>query len=84
MSMKKLTKFVRLMPSDLQSVLSQENSKDNHVDRARSLQPSDTIDTGNIDERRGDELAALVLRGRCEDNNGERGHPKRLKRMQPH
>ena len=47
----------------------------------RSLHPSHTVDTGTIDERREDELAsvaALVLRGRCEDGDNWRGHPKRM------
>lgn len=34
-----------------QSVLSQEGSDDGDVSRACSLRPSDTIDTGTIDER---------------------------------
>ena len=42
------------------------------------MQPSDTTDTGTIDEHREDELAALVLRGRCENGDGKRGHPKRM------
>lgn len=42
------------------------------------MQPSDTTNTGTIDERREDELTALVLRGRCEDGDGKQGRPKRM------
>jgi hypothetical protein len=45
------------------------------------LGPSDTIDTGTVDESSEDELAALVLRGCSEDSNGEGG---RAERMPPH
>jgi hypothetical protein len=78
--MRKLTNFVQrtvCLPT-CQSVLSQENSDDGDVGGARSLHPPDTIDANIIDERRGDELAALVLRGRCEDGDDKRGRPKRM------
>jgi hypothetical protein len=54
-------------------VLSQKNPDYSDLCRARPLGPSDTIDTGTVDESSEDELAALVLRGCSEDSNGEGG-----------
>jgi hypothetical protein len=64
-----------------QCVLSQKNPDDSDVCRARPLGPSDTVDTGAVDESSEDELAALVLRGCSEDSNGE---GDRAERMPPH
>jgi hypothetical protein len=62
-------------------VLSQKNPNDSDVCRARPLRPSDTIDTGTVNESSEDELAALVLRGCCKDSNCEGG---RAERVPPH
>jgi hypothetical protein len=64
-----------------QCILSQKNPDDSDVCRARPLGPSDTIDTGTVDESSENELAALVLRSCSKDSNGEGG---RAKRMPPH
>jgi hypothetical protein len=64
-----------------QCVLSQKNTDDCDICRARPLGPSDTIDTGAVDESSEDELGALVLRSRSEDSNGKGG---RAERMPPH
>jgi hypothetical protein len=62
-------------------VLSQKDPDDSDVCRARPLGPSDSINTGTVDESLEDELASLVLRGCSEDSNGE---GSRAKCMPPH
>lgn len=54
-----------------QRVLGQENTNHRDVGRARPLRPPDTVDTGTINKCLEDKLAALVLRGRCEDGDDE-------------
>ena len=64
-----------------QCVLSQKDPNDSNICRASPLRPSDSIDTGTVDERLEDELATLELRSCSEDGNGE---GDRSERIPPH
>ena len=62
-------------------VLRYENADHGDVGEARALRPAYAVDARPVNERPEDELAALVLRRRCEDGNDEGG---RAERVPPH
>ena len=64
-----------------QPVLRYETTDDPDVGSGCSLRPPDTVNASTIEERPEDELAALVLRGLCEDGN-DKGY--RAKDGPPH
>lgn len=61
-----------------QPVLSKETTDYPDVGGARSLRPSDAVETSCVDERAEDELATLMRRRLCKDGNNERGGRKKV------
>ena len=70
-----------VLPRTCERVLRYENADHGDVGEARALRPAYAVDARPVNERPEDELAALVLRRRCEDGNDEGG---RAERVPPH